>query len=57
LVLVAQDDEDAIAKSFRNLEGVLVLTPDEVEVSALVWARSLLVAEGALDVVAGRGRS
>jgi large subunit ribosomal protein L4 len=57
LVLVVQDDEDAIAKSFRNLEGVLVLTPDEVEVSALVWARSLLVAEGALDVVAGRGRS
>jgi ribosomal protein L4 len=56
-VLVVQDDEDAIAKSFRNLEGVLVLTPDEVEVSALVWARSLLVAEGALDVVAGRGRS
>jgi large subunit ribosomal protein L4 len=54
LVLVAQDEEDAIAKSFRNLEGVLVLTPSELEVSALLWARSVLVTEAALEQVQGR---
>jgi large subunit ribosomal protein L4 len=54
LVLVVADDEDVIAKSFRNLQGVHVVTPSEVEVSALVWARSLLVSEGALELVQGR---
>ena len=54
LVLVVADDEDVIAKSFRNLEGVQVVTPSEVEISALLWARSLLVSEGALELVQGR---
>ena len=54
LVVVAQEDQDAIAKSFRNLEGVLVVTPGEVEISALVWARSLLVSQGALELLRGR---
>jgi large subunit ribosomal protein L4 len=54
LVLVVQDEEDAIGKSFRNLEGVLVLTPSELEVSALLWARSVLVTEAALEQVQGR---
>jgi large subunit ribosomal protein L4 len=54
LVVVAQEEQAAIAKSFRNLDGVQVVTPSEVEVAALVWARSLLVSEGALDAVQGR---
>jgi large subunit ribosomal protein L4 len=54
LVVVAQEDQDAIAKSFRNLAGVQVVTPAEVEVAALVWARSLLVSQGALEAVQGR---
>ncbi len=54
LVVVAQEDQDAIAKSFRNLAGVHVVTPAEVEVAALVWARSLLVSQAALDAVQGR---
>jgi large subunit ribosomal protein L4 len=54
LVVVVQEDQDAIAKSFRNLDGVTVVTPAEVEISALVWARSLLVSESALDAVRGR---
>ena len=54
LVLVVNDDEDAIAKSFRNLAGVAVTTPGELEVSAVVWARSLLVSEAALPVVEAR---
>jgi large subunit ribosomal protein L4 len=54
LIVVAQEDQDAIAKSFRNLEGVQVVTPGEVEVAALVWARSLLVSQAALEAVQGR---
>src|SRR5207247_2998313 len=54
LVLVVADDEDVIARSFRNLDGVQVVTPAEVEISALVWARSLLVSEGGPGVVRGR---
>jgi large subunit ribosomal protein L4 len=55
LIVVAQEEQAAIAKSFRNLEGVQVVTPSEVEVAALVWARSLLVSEGALEALQGRG--
>jgi large subunit ribosomal protein L4 len=51
LIVVAQEDQEAIAKSFRNLGGVQVVTPAEVEISALLWARSLLVSEAALEVV------
>jgi large subunit ribosomal protein L4 len=48
LVVVVQPEEDVLAKSFRNLERVLVLDPSILEVGALVWARSLLVSEAAL---------
>jgi large subunit ribosomal protein L4 len=54
LIVIAGEEQDAVAKSFRNLDGVLVVTPSEVEVSALVWARSLLVTQGALEQVQGR---
>jgi large subunit ribosomal protein L4 len=54
LVLVANADEEALVKSFRNLERVAVVTPDELEVSAVVWARSLLVSEPALELVQAR---
>jgi large subunit ribosomal protein L4 len=48
LVLVVADEEEAIEKSFRNLERVAVVTPSELEVAAVVWARSLLVSQAAL---------
>jgi large subunit ribosomal protein L4 len=51
LVVIAQPEEDAVAKSFRNLDRVLVLEPSELEVGALVWARSVIVTEAALDRV------
>jgi large subunit ribosomal protein L4 len=51
LVLVAQPEELAVARSFRNLERVLVLEPAELEVGAVVWARSLLATEAALNRV------
>jgi large subunit ribosomal protein L4 len=49
VVLVAQPEEETVAKSFRNLDRVLVLEPSELEVGALVWANSVLATEAALD--------
>jgi large subunit ribosomal protein L4 len=54
LVVVALLEQEAIAKSFRNLDRVVVTTPDELEVAAVVWARALLVTESALPVVERR---
>jgi len=54
LVLVAGDDEPNVTKSFRNLERAVVVTPGELEVAALVWARSVLVTQDALDRVKAR---
>jgi large subunit ribosomal protein L4 len=54
LIVVADDDQEAVAKSFRNLDRAVVVTPAEVEVGSLVWARSLLVTQAALEQVQGR---
>jgi large subunit ribosomal protein L4 len=54
-LVVVREDDDQIIKSFRNLERVLVITPAELEVAAIVWARSLLVTEPALEEVQKRG--
>jgi len=54
LVLVVCDDEEAVAKSFRNLPRVAVTVPQELDCAALVWARSLLVSERALPLVGAR---
>lgn len=54
LLVVAHEDEQALVKSFRNLERVLVTVPAELEVAAVVWARSVLVSEAALPLVEGR---
>jgi large subunit ribosomal protein L4 len=57
LIVVAQEDQSGIAKSFRNLADVQVVAPSEVEISALVWARSLLVSQSALELLQGRASS
>jgi large subunit ribosomal protein L4 len=54
LVVVATEDEVGVIKSFRNLQRVVVTIPAELEVVAVVWARSLLVTEAALEQVNGR---
>ena len=51
LVVVAGDDEQNVSKSFRNLDRAVVVTPGKLEVAALVWARSVLVTQDALDRV------
>jgi large subunit ribosomal protein L4 len=53
-VVVVTEDEENVTKSFRNLDRVLVTVPSELEVSHVVWARSLLVSQAALDAVQGR---
>jgi large subunit ribosomal protein L4 len=53
-VVVVGEDEEAAAKSFRNLDRVLVTVPSELEVAQVVWARSLVVSQAALDAVQGR---
>jgi large subunit ribosomal protein L4 len=51
LVVVTGSDEHNVAKSFRNLDRAVVVTPAELEVAALVWARSVLVTQDALELV------
>jgi large subunit ribosomal protein L4 len=53
-VVVVSAEEESLAKSFRNLDRVLVTVPSELEVAHVVWARSLLVSQAALDAVQGR---
>jgi ribosomal protein L4 len=50
LVVVAKDEQNVV-KSFRNIDKVVVTSPGELEVTALVWARSVLVTQDALDLV------
>ena len=54
LLLIARSDEEPLIKSFRNLEKTVVTVPSELEVTQVVWARSVLVSEGALGDVQGR---
>ena len=51
LLVIAQPEEEALVRSFRNLPRSLVLEPSELEVGAIVWARSVLATEGALERV------
>jgi large subunit ribosomal protein L4 len=57
LLVVANENEEALIKSFRNLPRTVVTLPSELEVSALVWARSLIVTEAALEVVQAKGKT
>jgi large subunit ribosomal protein L4 len=54
VLVVAHEEEEAVVKSFRNLERVLVTVPAELDVAAVVWARALVVTEAALPLVEGR---
>jgi len=53
-VVVVAEDEAGLAKSFRNLDRVIVTVPSELEVAEVVWARSLLVSQAALPLIEGR---
>jgi len=48
-VVVSAENEEALHKSFRNLDRVVVTVPGELEVAQVVWAHSLLVTQAALE--------
>ena len=54
VLLVVDEQEEALTKSFRNLERVVVTVPAELEVASIVWARSLLISQAALEAVYSR---
>jgi large subunit ribosomal protein L4 len=56
-VVIVHEDEETAAKSFRNVDRVFVTVPSELEVSQVVWARSLVVSQAALEAVQGRAQS
>jgi len=51
LLVVVDPSEESAALSFRNLPRSVVLTPAEVDVVDVLWARSLLVSRAALDSI------
>jgi len=56
LLVVAQPEEETLIRSFRNLDRVAVTVPGELEVNQVIWARSLLITEPALEHVQGRAQ-
>jgi large subunit ribosomal protein L4 len=54
VLVVADPSEENLVKSFRNLDRVAVMSASELGVAELVWARSLLVSETALELVQRR---
>jgi large subunit ribosomal protein L4 len=56
LLVIARPEEETLIKSFRNLDRVVITVPSELEVQQVVWARSLLVSEAALELVQGRAQ-
>jgi len=56
LLVVVQPEDEALIKSFRNLDRVVVTVPSELEVVDLVRARSLLISESAVELVQGRAQ-
>jgi large subunit ribosomal protein L4 len=54
LLVIADPGEEALVKSFRNVDKVLVTVPSDLEVAGVVWASTLLVTETALEQVQKR---
>ena len=53
LVVVAATGEDALAKSFRNLDRTHVVDVSQLEVADVVWAHWLVITAGALKTLEG----
>src|SRR5436190_10813838 len=53
LVVVARPDEDALVRSFRNLERTHVVDVRRLEVADLVWAHRLVLSKSALSILEG----
>ena len=53
-LVVITGEEEAAAKSYRNLPRVSVVTAEGVGVAEIIGHRSLIASEGALEVLEGR---
>jgi large subunit ribosomal protein L4 len=53
-LIVIGSDEESVAKSFRNIEGVSVALAEAAGVADVVGAGSLVVTEAALEQLKGR---
>ena len=53
-LVVVTGEEAAVAKSFRNLPRVSVVTAEGVGVAEIVGHRSLIASEGALEILEAR---
>jgi large subunit ribosomal protein L4 len=49
LVVLGREGEQNCAKSFRNIRGAVVLSPDEVGVADIIGAARLLLSQAAID--------
>ena len=56
VLVVLNAEEETAWLSLRNLPKVTIVTPSELEVAAVTWARSLVVSEAALPAVQGRAQ-
>jgi large subunit ribosomal protein L4 len=56
VLIVAEDEQENVIKSFRNLVGVYLVSSAETEVAELVWAKSVLTTESALQQLEGRAK-
>jgi large subunit ribosomal protein L4 len=56
LLVIAEDDQETVVKSFRNLPGVYIVSSAETEVAELVWARSVLATQTSLEKLEGRAK-
>ena len=54
ILVVVTGDEEAAAKSFRNIEGATVALSDAAGVADVIGASSLLLSEAALEELKGR---
>ncbi|HUZ83444.1 MAG TPA: 50S ribosomal protein L4 [Gaiellales bacterium] len=56
MVVVVVRGEDGLGRSFRNLARTYVVELSDLEVADIVWARSLIVSEAALERLEGGAR-
>jgi large subunit ribosomal protein L4 len=56
VLIIAEDEQENVIKSFRNLAGVYVVSAAATEVAELVWARAVVATESALQKLEGRAR-
>ena len=56
-LVVISTEEEAVAKSFRNIEGVTVAQANAAGVADVIGAASLVVSQAALEELSSRGRS